>query len=53
MKQAKRIERELTSEERARLRRSRDQVESEKQSILAKGRRYKAECDAKKTLGHG
>lgn len=47
MSQAKRIPRELTADERARVRHVREQVEAEKESILAKGRRYKAECDAK------
>ena len=41
-RQAKRLRRELTSDERQRWQRAREEVESEKEEILAKGRRIKA-----------
>jgi len=41
-RQAKRLRRELTPEERRRWRRAQQEAESEKEEILAKGRRIKA-----------
>ncbi|HUG89678.1 MAG TPA: hypothetical protein VML55_02520 [Planctomycetaceae bacterium] len=42
----RRVKRVLTAEERERYKRLRDEIESEREEIIARGRQYRAECDA-------